>query len=70
MTHPSPGKVYKNLELLENADTIHGASYRRDAVEVLADLDVNVEVRQAISERLEYANHLMVLQNVDADDSY
>lgn len=70
MTHPSPDKVYKNLERLANADTVHGATYRQDAVEVLADLDVNVDIRQAISERLEQVNHLLVLKNVDADDSY
>jgi len=69
-THPAPDKVYKNLEKLDTADTAHGAEYRRDAVEVLADLDVDVEVRQAIADRLDTADHLMTLKNVDAEDSY
>lgn len=70
MTHPAPDKVYRNLTRLENADAVQGASYRKDAIEVLADLDVSVDVRQAISERLDQADHLMALKNVDPDDSY
>lgn len=69
-THPTPEKVYENLEKLDSADTAHGAEYRQDAVEVLADLDVDVDVRQAIADRLDTADHLMTLRNVDAEDSY
>jgi hypothetical protein len=69
-THPAPDKVYKNLEKLDTADTAHSAEYRQDAVEVLADLEVDVETRQAIADRLDTADHLMTLKNVDAEDSY
>jgi hypothetical protein len=69
-THPAPEKVYQNLKKLETADTAQSAEYRQDAVEVLADLDVDVEVRQEIADRLDNANHLMTLNNVDGEDSY
>ena len=69
-THPAPEKVYQNLEKLDTADTAHCAEYRQDAVEVLADLEVDVETRQAIADRLGTADNLMTLKNVDAEDSY
>ncbi|MGF1457469.1 MAG: hypothetical protein ACFBSG_00425 [Leptolyngbyaceae cyanobacterium] len=69
-TPPSPQKVYDNLQLLNNADTAKSAEYRQDAVEVLADLEVDVEVRQEIADRLDDADHLLTLSNVDAEDSY
>ena len=69
-THPSPDQVYENLKKLANADTAQSAEYRQDAVEVLADLEVDVEVRQEIADRLDDANHLMTLNNVDGEDSY
>lgn len=69
-THPSPDKVYENLNKLDKADTAQSAVYRQDAVEVLADLNIDVEVRQEIADRLNNANHLMTLRNVDAEDSY
>lgn len=69
-THPSPDKVYENLDKLENATTAQSAVYRQDAVEVLADLDVDVEVRQEIADRLDNANHLMTLKNVEPEESY
>ncbi|MDB9524516.1 hypothetical protein PN498_00825 [Oscillatoria sp. CS-180] len=69
-THLSPDEVYENLKKLDQADTTHSAEYRQSAVEVLADLDIDVEVRQAIADRLDDANHLMTLKNVDSDDSY
>lgn len=69
-THPSPDQVYENLKKLDKADTAHSAEYRQNAVEVLADLDVDIETRQAIADRLDVANHLMTLKNVDAEDSY
>jgi len=72
MTHtpPSPDKVYENLEKIDKTDTAQSAVYRQDAVAVLADLDVDVEVREEIADRLGDANHLMGLKNVDSDDSY
>ena len=70
MTAPTPEKVYENLNQLDKADTARSADYRKDAVEVLADLAVSVDVRQAIADRLDQADHLMTLRNVDAEDSY
>jgi hypothetical protein len=70
MTHPSPEKVYENLKKLDQSDTVRSADYRQDAIEVLADLDVNIEVRQEIADRLDQADHLLTLKNVDAEDSY
>ena len=69
-THPAPDKVYENLKKLADASTAQSAEYRQDAVEVLADLEVDVEVRQEIADRLDDANHLMTLNNVDGEDSY
>lgn len=69
-THRSPDEVYENLKKLDNADISHGADYRQSAVEVLADLEIDIDVRQAIADRLDDANHLMTLKNVDSDDSY
>ena len=68
--HPSTDKVYENLEKQDQADTAQSAEYRQDAVEVLADLEVDIEVRQEIADRLDDANHLMTLNNVDGEDSY
>ncbi|KGF71656.1 hypothetical protein DO97_16965 [Neosynechococcus sphagnicola sy1] len=70
MTHPSPAKVYENLKFLERVDTLRSASYRQQAIDVLADLDVSLTWRQAISERLVDANQRLTLKNVDAEDSY
>jgi hypothetical protein len=70
MTHPAPETVYENLNQLDQTDTVRSADYRRDAIEVLADLDVNVDVRIAIADRLDQANHLLTLKHVDAEDSY
>lgn len=70
MTHPAPEKVFENLKKLDKADTSQSAEYRQEAVEVLADLDIDVEVRQEIADRLDDANHWMTLNNVDAEDSY
>lgn len=69
-TPPSPDEVYENLEKIDKTDTAQSAVYRQDAVEVLADLDVDIEVREEIADRLGDANHLMVLKNVDSEDSY
>jgi len=70
MAHPTPDEVYEHLKLLERVDTVHSAAYRQEAMEILADLDVSVDWRQAIADRLGDANHLLTLKNVDGDDSY
>lgn len=70
MTQISPETVYENLEQLEQVDTVRSAFYRQQAQEVLADLRVSLRWRQAISDRLLQANHLLELQTVHGDDSY
>ena len=71
MTTYSPDKVYENLEQLERGiDPVLKAVYRQQAVETLADVDVSLSWRQAIAQRLDQANRLLVLNNVDAEDSY
>ncbi|MBE7383226.1 MAG: hypothetical protein F6J95_017645 [Leptolyngbya sp. SIO1E4] len=66
----SPEEVYKNLEQIDQADTVHGADYRRQAIAVLSDLHVSLEWRQAIAKRLDQADHLLALRTVDGEDSY
>ncbi|MEL6384661.1 MAG: hypothetical protein AAFQ89_19820 [Cyanobacteria bacterium J06626_18] len=68
--HPAPEKVYENLKQLEQVDVAKGASYRQDAIAVLADTDVSMDMRDAIADRLGEANHLMTLKNVDPEESY
>ena len=68
--HPAPEKVYENLENLGEVDVAQGATYRKDAVDVLADADVSVEMRTAIADRLGQEDHLLSLKNVDPEESY
>ncbi len=68
--HPAPEKVYENLEQLGQVDVAQGATYRKDAVDVLADTDVSLEMRTAIADRLGQADHLLSLKNVDPEESY
>ncbi len=70
MTHPSPETVLEHLKDIDQADIIHSAEYRQEAIEVLADLEVNIDVRQEIAEQLDDANHRMTLKTVNSEDSY
>lgn len=70
MTHPSPDKVYANLTKMEQSTVVQGADYRQAAIATIADHEVNLSMRQAIADRLEEANLLLTLKNVDAEDSY
>ena len=70
MTHPSPAKVYENLERLDQVDITRSASYRQQAQEVLADLEVSLDWRQAIADRLDQANRLLSWHTVESEDSY
>jgi hypothetical protein len=74
MTSPqtviSPQTVYENLTLLEQVDVPMSALYRERAQDVLGDTQVNLSVRIAIAERLNYANHLLELRTVGGNDSY
>lgn len=70
MTHLSPAQVYEDLQLLERVDVVRSASYRQAALEILADLTVSLDWRQAIADRLNQANHLLSWRTVDTEDSY
>ena len=61
--------VYKNLELLDRVDPTTSASYRQSAIELLADPEISLEWRKAISDRLNQANHELTVHAID-DDSY
>jgi hypothetical protein len=62
--------VYDNLESIDRVDAITSAAYRQSAQEVLADPEISLEWRKAISDRLNQVNHeLTVHAHVD-DDSY
>ncbi|ESA33467.1 hypothetical protein N836_01480 [Leptolyngbya sp. Heron Island J] len=66
----SPTIIYENLNDLEKVDTVTSARYRQLAQAVLADLSVSETLRQNIAERLQQANHLLALKDVDGDESY
>ena len=62
--------VYENLEKVDRVDAATSATYRQSAQEVLADPEISLEWRKAISDRLNQVNHdLTVHAHVD-DDSY
>jgi hypothetical protein len=62
--------VYDNLAQIDRVDPTTSAIYRQSAQEVLADPDISLEWRKAISDRLNQVNHeLTVHAHVD-DDSY
>jgi hypothetical protein len=49
--------VYDNLEQIDRVDPTTSAIYRQSAQEVLADPDISLEWRKAISDRLNQVNH-------------
>jgi hypothetical protein len=62
--------IYKNLEQIDRVDATTSAIYRQSAQEILANPDISLEWRKAISDRLNQVNHeLTVHAHVD-DDSY
>ncbi len=66
----SPETVYQNLELLDRVDAITSASYRQSAQEILANNDISLEWRKAISDRLNQANHELTSHSAVEEDSY
>lgn len=66
----SPQKVYDNLTHLEEVDAVRGASYRKQAFEVLTNPNVNPSWKQAIGDRLNQSNRLLALLTVEPDESY
>jgi hypothetical protein len=70
MTQISLQTVYDNLEQIDRVDPTTSAIYRQSAQEVLADPEISLEWRKAISDRLNKVNHeLTVHAHVD-NDSY
>ncbi len=62
--------VYDNLERIDRVDAATSAMYRQSAQEVLADLEISLEWRKAISDRLNQVNHELTVHSVVDDDSY
>ena len=62
--------IYKNLEQIDRVDPTTSAIYRQSAQEILANPEISLEWRKAISDRLNQVNHeLTVHAHVD-DESY
>jgi hypothetical protein len=66
----SPETVYENLNNLDQVDLTTSAEYREMAQDVLADADVNKDVREAIADRLNQANQQLINTTVSKTDSY
>ena len=66
----SPETVYKNLDQLDKVDMTTSAEYREMAQDVLADPQVNFDVREAIADRLNQANQQLTTLTVSKTDSY
>ncbi|OIP77627.1 MAG: hypothetical protein AUK48_03755 [Oscillatoriales cyanobacterium CG2_30_44_21] len=66
----SPETVYENLNQLDQVDLTTSAEYREMAQDVLADVDVNKDVREAIADRLNQANQQLTNNTVSKTDSY
>ncbi len=62
--------VYDNLELVDRVDATTSATYRQLAQEVLADPDIDLDWRKAISDRLNQVNHELTVHHVVDEDSY
>jgi hypothetical protein len=61
--------VYDNLEMLDRVDAETSAAYRRAAQELLANPEISLEWRKAISDRLNLANHELTVHST-TEDSY
>ncbi len=70
MTTPSPQTIYDDLQLLDQMDVSKSADLRQQAQEILANLGISLNWRQAIAERLNQANHSLELLTVGMEDSY
>ena len=66
----SPETVYENLNQLDQVDLTTSAEYREMAQDVLADPQVNRDVREAIADRLNQANQQLINTTVSKTDSY
>jgi hypothetical protein len=62
--------VYENLNKLDQVDLTTSAEYREMAQDILADSDINKDVREAIADRLNQANQQLINTTVSKTDSY
>jgi hypothetical protein len=62
--------VYDNLEQIDRVDATTSAMYRQSAQEILADPNISLDWRKAISDRLNQANHELTVHSIVDDDSY
>ena len=70
MSHPAPETVYEKLQLLDHGDIAISAMYRQWAQEVLTDPDVDLDMKDAIADRLNQANRMLGSMNAGENDSY
>ena len=66
----NPQDVLEHLKQLEQGSTVQSALYREEAQEVLADDSISLQIRGAIADRLNQANHDLALHTVAPDESY
>jgi hypothetical protein len=66
----SPETAYNNLKLLEQVDPVKSAHYRELAQAVLADPEISLRLRDAISDRLNQANHELTIESIVDENSY
>lgn len=66
----TPKVVLDHLEQLEQVDTVQSATYREEALMLLADPSISLKWRLAIADRLNRANHDLALHTVGSEDSY
>lgn len=66
----SPKTVCKQLDHIDEVDTVDSAAYREQAIAILSDMHVSLKWRQAVANRLDEADHLLAIRTVDSDDSY
>lgn len=66
----SPQTAYANLQLVDQVDIASSAIYRQQAQDIIADPKVSLGWRQAIADRLNYANHLLSMNITWREDCY
>lgn len=66
----TPQDVLEHLKQLEQVNTVQSALYREEAQKVLADDSISLQVRRAIADRLNQANHDLALHTAGSEDSY
>ncbi|MDX2256662.1 MAG: hypothetical protein NW214_14205 [Pseudanabaenaceae cyanobacterium bins.39] len=66
----SPEVVYEKLDQLDLFDLTTSAEYRELAQDILADRGVDCDMREAIADRLNQANHQLINNTVSKTDSY